>query len=101
MHPSCKAQMDQNNNTIGMGNDDCWDINKDSPKADKYITRCPSVNDVCKTELMADWSPRGFIKYHVSRFCSSEPPKICNEGSSSVIQYKGMKYSTTSWPINH
>lgn len=88
----CSVTVDNDNNTVGIGNNDCWDINSDSPNAAQYLKRCPFSSDACITEMMADWLPRGNINYNVKRFCSSEAtPRFCEEGSSSLVQYKDCK----------
>ena len=45
--------MDEANNTVGAGQEDCWEGD------DRFNQYCPNEDDVCETEFLVDWFPRG------------------------------------------
>ena len=47
--------MDEANNTVGAGQEDCWEGD------DRFNQYCPNEDDVCETEFLVDWFPRGNI----------------------------------------
>lgn len=78
----CEVTVDQFNNTIGFGQDGCW--NGDA----QYHENC-GVGSLCMTELEIDWFARGDFSYRVIRGCAQNPaPTTCYEGSSSLVQIK-------------
>jgi hypothetical protein len=78
----CSVTVDQWNQTVGIGQDQCWD---GSPE---YLMEC-APNSLCGTEMEVDWFAKGNFQYRVKRGCSTVPAmEQCYSGGSDLIQYK-------------
>ena len=53
----CSVTMDEANNTVGAGQEDCWEGD------DRFNQYCPNEDDVCETEFLVDWFPRGIFNF--------------------------------------
>ena len=78
----CTVTVDQANNTVGNGDDACW------LGDNKYLQACPNPTDMCITEMLSDWYPRGMIQYMIKRGCAEKVQDKCLSATSSLLSYK-------------
>lgn len=87
----CQQSVNERNETIGAGQDGCW--NGDS----KYDQFCPNEDDLCETEFLVDWFPRGYHTYQILRQCRSRDDSKedgCTDGgSSSLLSFRDCFWS--------
>ena len=67
---TCQIVVDQENSTIGIGDQGCFDGDA------KYEKLCDGPNDRCVVDMEIDWFPKGFHTYRVKRGCSSYPVRM-------------------------
>ena len=67
---TCQIVVDQENSTIGIGDQGCFDGDA------KYEKLCDGPNDRCVVDMEVDWFPKGFHTYRVKRGCSSLPVRM-------------------------
>jgi len=78
----CQVTKDQFNNTVGVGQDNCWDGD------DQYLQDC-DAGSLCITELEIDWYKKGHFGFRLFRGCSEMPAaEVCTESGSGIAQYK-------------
>ena len=81
MCPVCSVSVDQNNNTIGVGVDACWE-------GDASLLQDCGPDQLCKTNMEIDWFARGNFNYRIVRGCATREAGDCYAGSSSLVQYQ-------------
>jgi len=57
-------------NTIGVATESCW-----QNPTPILLSPCRGENNVCITELMVDWNPKGEQVATMQRKCGPEPTK--------------------------
>ena len=78
----CQVNVDQHNNTVGIGEDKCWE-------GDSSLVRDCGPDSYCVTELEVDWYARGLFNYRLKRGCAPvAEAKQCYEGSSALVYFK-------------
>ena len=63
----CRIQKDFQGNTIGSGDESCWD-----GPLPRLLSACPAGN-VCITEMLVDWYPKGEQMVTMERKCGPRP----------------------------
>ena len=78
----CQVNVDQHNQTVGVGEERCWE-------GDSALEQNCGPDTMCVTDLEVDWFARGSFNYRLKRGCAPSPQeKDCYEGSSSMAQFK-------------
>ncbi|CBY30505.1 unnamed protein product [Oikopleura dioica] len=79
----CSETVNSENTTLGLGDVGCFADGRG------FAETCPNKNDMCATELLADWDPKGRMIYTMDRKCTTQTfETTCFSGSSTYIQYK-------------
>ena len=79
----CLVMFDQENNTIGIGDDSC--IEGDSSLTEK----CPNSDDICQIVLEINWNPRGHHSHIIKRGCArAHGLQTCQSAETSGMAYK-------------
>merc|ERR1712227_150036 len=95
---TCEVYQDHQGNIIGAGNPACWD---DPTKGD-FLRECLEPGDICVTDFIVDWLPRGEMTYHISRHCGhpSEIQPHCHEEDYQKWMWKDCKSGCTEEGCN-
>ena len=71
---------------LGGSDKGCFDAGELSEnEKDKYLVDCPNEDDVCLSESVVDWFPKGDHVYAISKTCGPKP----NENESVCVSYTG------------
>ena len=83
----CSETKNDMGKTIGISDEGCFE------SGEGFEATCKSTNDVCITETLADWQPRGYHIFQMVRRCGAPGEKIgCNGFNSATINFKDCKH---------
>ena len=83
----CSETRDDQGRTVGNGDKGCFE------SGEGFEATCTSTNDVCVTETLVDWQPRGYHIFQMQRRCGpSSENSGCTGFNSASINFKDCKH---------
>ena len=83
----CSISFDQSNKTVGAGDPACME------GGSQFNELCPNKDDICLTQLSADWEPRGHMIYRIARSCTNNRASTnCLAGINQLSQHKDCQH---------